>query len=1032
MHFFIDHTQLIPQTELDSFGTDSVSPTNKYNITSKFQLSEQAKVFACQDGMMVVQQSTEDESLVNLILKPKKGLKIPFNAIRYYVYRGVLKESFIIGSVIKPKTEVPDNSFLKRFWENVESFKLSMNLPNHPDPGPKELGYDNSLPGDLNIEEIYDNSQEETFAVYVREGEWIGNFGVTQKIGFEIITETDKINMPESDNGIDLGYLRKSEHIIDLSGLSGLKKRIKQDLILSYIDPAAFFGLHYSLGINISVFDGTTKTLVSKKEGELVALLENFWTKNRVYLDIRNEKGYSYNFDQNYGDSSGENIKLGNSLSSPTSQIYGHNEWPIAVIDTPMSISSDKNNAIINLRIDNNLKPILFIENKDVLDSGSNSHFVDEIKLLNESETDWSKEISLKFPNTSSGAEKKNVAFYIKLNYFRQIININTTRQISNLEPQPAFNAVFASLDTPNLGSDEYTFQQVSNEHLSYIESELPNGEAFSGVAAIGANFDSNRVVFHTKMVFPKQNTGEFYPETKSSIGQGLKLVGSFNQISLLKRDIYCFTQTIQENTNSDPVKVLNIYAYNGYPSSKENLIMLGLTQVELTELKNIIGLSNQYPRYIYFEDMSPYPPIDINGKKFRKYKLNVQGLDENDIATTVAPPSDIFVYTKGGLVFCSKSFVDEETGVGSIFYALSLSTAENNFLDANPTIKSYLENYLINDSTSMGFSFSIWVIRFLLQNSQATIYFTHNLQDLDLIYMDNLNNNDIEEVNLANTSINLIMDVLINLENNTLSDLDISWANLEDLKLKVKNAISKGIYTTAKYVRDYLYIPMYKMGIKYPSTIYWSNKAIDRIRIDVVTPMVDFDEDTMSWGDLFNIWIFELTPGNYPNDTINFTGDSNVVNGNNIYNPTTNAVKNFPKGNWIDPTTNKMTMTLLMNELKNGLQSNLYNTGSIIKGYFNYNTSAFYATVFQQKNLGIQMLGSFPTTATVISKSGNTAVIQFHIYNYLGWESATRFIKGKPGKGNQGVIDDKTVGAGLHIGGTIRNDFIWTETLMF
>ena len=32
----------------------------------------------------------------------------------------------------------------------------------------------------------------------------------------------------------------------------------------------------------------------------------------------------------------------------------------------------------------------------------------------------------------------------------------------------------------------------------------------------------------------------------------------------------------------------------------------------------------------------------------------------------------------------------------------------------------------------------------------------------------------------------------------------------------------------------------------------------------------------------------------------------------------------------------------------------------------------------------------------------------------------------------NQGVIEDKPVGAGIHLGGTIKNTFTWTETIVF
>lgn len=214
----------------------------------------------------------------------------------------------------------------------------------------------------------------------------------------------------------------------------------------------------------------------------------------------------------------------------------------------------------------------------------------------------------------------------------------------------------------------------------------------------------------------------------------------------------------------------------------------------------------------------------------------------------------------------------------------------------------------------------------------------------------------------------------------------------------------------------------MVKVGKKYPSTIYWSNKGIDKIRLEAVTPMVNFNENTMSWSDLFNIWLFELTPNKYANNIINFTNSSNIINGNNIYNPSTNAVKNFPKGN----NTPGGNVLNIQSELANGLS-----VGQTKTGYFKYDVNAFYSTI-SNSNIGIQMLGSFPITAKVISISGRSAVVQFHIYNELGWESGTRFIKGQNGGGNQGVIDNKNVGEGLHLGGTIINNFTWTETINF
>lgn len=330
--------------------------------------------------------------------------------------------------------------------------------------------------------------------------------------------------------------------------------------------------------------------------------------------------------------------------------------------------------------------------------------------------------------------------------------------------------------------------------------------------------------------------------------------------------------------------------------------------------------------------------------------------------------------------------------------------------LQDNSTEEKKLSNY----------KFAYWALNYFVNvNSDGFEYYKNHPLDFNIILMDGIETSDFD---FANESMNTITDILINNQNGTLNSLDISWPNLDNLKQKVKQAISYGVYTTAKYTRNYIYLPMYKMGVKYPSTVNWSNKAIDKIRIDAVTPLVNFNPNSMSWADLFNIWLFELTTGHFSNNTINFTNASNVVNGNNVYNPSTNAVKNFPKGN----DTPGGNLLNIQSKLANGLS-----IGQTTNGYFKYDVNAFYSTL-SNANIGIQMLGSFPIVAKVISKSGNTAVVQFTITNDLGWASGTRFIKGTNGSGNLGVIDDKDVGIGIHLGGTITNIFTWTETVNF
>lgn len=546
MHFFIDLSQLTAQSLTGNpYGPVSNDLTNKFNITSQFQLISQTKAFACQDSLLIVQQSSTNASLVNIILKPIKGLKIPFRPVKYFIYRGLLKSSFISGSAIIPPS--PSNSeFIANFWTNWSIFKTNINQPTLIDPTPASFGYDTTLPPTLAIEKIFDNSQTDARAAIVREGDWIGDFGTIDKIGFEIILSNDSFLL-------DLEYLESNEFQIEVSAFTGFELRAKREQILSFIDPAAFFGLHYESGVNISVFSGNTKNVSILKRNDIYSLLLNkFKTKNRVYLDIRSEKGYSYNFYENYDDGSTNNIKIGNSTFTPAAQNYSTHEWPIIFIDIPITTTKNENDIKINLRIDDNTKPILFLENTEILEGNRNAKFLGENEILNGTAIDWSKDLTFKFPNTGTN-NKENIAFYLKLQYFRQIHNVNTIPTTLGLQTQSTFKSVFASLDTKNLGDTDQKFWQVSNEHFSFIQGALPDGNSFSGVAVQEANFDTNRIILHTQMLFPRKTTGYSYLRTDAEINEGFSLEGNSNQMSFLRKDIYSYSQSIQENSTYPP-----------------------------------------------------------------------------------------------------------------------------------------------------------------------------------------------------------------------------------------------------------------------------------------------------------------------------------------------------------------------------------------------------------------------------------------------------------------------------------------------
>ena len=630
MHFYTEHTNFGEETGRFSDGGE-----NSFLVTSQFCLNDDMNAFACQRGIIIVLpcdndcETGEDDELVTVILKPTDHLEINFRNVDYYVYRGILKSSILksdteIQMPNEKSTEWIDHIFRGR--ENHEAFPACF------------VGYSKDYADDTTIDFVFSESN----GMAVSEGEWFGIFSKEAGMGFEIVTDSKMFPLT-------VGYAKQGCYSVKPSGTTDFERRMSRERILAFIDPVAFWGMHSEVGIHVV---GQTQKL--KGEELRTSILSLYGNKNRVYMDIRSEWGYSYNVYGNYSDASENSIQLCTGQDNIIARRYETNGWPILYFDMEQNLNENFDHVTINLRINDNTKPILFVENAEFLGKNNFSHFLDEKVLLNGAATDWSNDVVLKFPDSNWT--------YIKLQYFKQNNVANAVYSTDEMDTLQIFNISFASLDTKNLGNAAYIFSQAEDNNSPFIEGVLSNEKSFSGVAVAGANFDTKRVVFHTQMVYIHKTTGDFYIST--NIKDGFDLEGSFNQMSFLKKNINCFAQSILENGASEPIKLLDISAYNGFPNRKEDLFVLGLTQDELFALKNVSGLSPLHSRYIGFDDVSPTPSKDVMGTYYRKYKLKVWGYDCNGECMETYPSSDIFVYTKSGHVFTSKEFSKLETNV--------------------------------------------------------------------------------------------------------------------------------------------------------------------------------------------------------------------------------------------------------------------------------------------------------------------------------------------------------------------------------
>lgn len=321
---------------------------------------------------------------------------------------------------------------------------------------------------------------------------------------------------------------------------------------------------------------------------------------------------------------------------------------------------------------------------------------------------------------------------------------------------------------------------------------------------------------------------------------------------------------------------------------------------------------------------------------------------------------------------------------VTKAFIAERLTGLANWYAANNATYSNYNDQIFLN-----------WAYKFLVVENPIVSWSQFN----NWFIKGSLDFQNVADVEFAKDLSNLSYDLLIANQNGTLNQLQASWTNWEKIKQKIKTSIAQGTHQTAKIVKTYYDEMSSNPYINNAASRVIINMYIDELKNEI-KQTTNMNKDTMNWDDLFKVWLFELIPNPY--SSINFTWNSNVINGNNLYNSSTNAVFNFPKGS-----------PSMINDIKNGLINGTFNVGNNMSKYFQYNFTQYYATL-SNNNIGIQMLGSYNTKATVISKSDHSAVIRFYISNILGWDSATRFVQTI--NGTIGIIPNKEIGEGMDI----------------
>jgi hypothetical protein len=339
---------LSPQDAGSAFG--AVSDT-EFRVTSLHSAVANPRVFAICDGRVAVQR-TDQADIISLILKPTDqpgvGNRLNFAPIKYFIYKGVLKDSLISGSSVAHQSK---NQLTYRAKITQDAINRAMeaatDLPANSlgfSPSSKFLSYDVVGTDDESLDKLFykpENSKFEFLSVTC--GDYIGDFDQVL-FGLEIVLDDIRANAPFKLAKQTATKLQAPPATAN-NPSKLFKRRHQKEAASSFMDPCAFFGSFFQYGVKpaqlryrlssdtIDVEEETKDSDLHKAKGEEIYenLLVHFANKNAVYIDIRNELNTSINFFQHYDNI----IKLKIPQADDEAidkDYYGNDGWPLLVL----------------------------------------------------------------------------------------------------------------------------------------------------------------------------------------------------------------------------------------------------------------------------------------------------------------------------------------------------------------------------------------------------------------------------------------------------------------------------------------------------------------------------------------------------------------------------------------------------------------------------------------------------------------------------------------------------------------------------
>jgi hypothetical protein len=628
--------------------------TNKFRVTSSFQMAGTETAYAMLSGTILLQQQQADASKVNLILKPNNlsAIKMP---VKYIIYRGLKTASFLTGTDLSntdTKVCTEGSELISKMWAIQQGRDSNAGIPLQA-----LFGYTLNPGNDIDIDDFFHHSDNNTSSQLfsVPGGIELGTFKqceINEINGIEIMLENPDLKFT-------VAIAKKSINEIDVTAISNeVEKKWKREQIRHFVDPAAFYGLHSDIkgGIEYRVDNKPAEgwPRASSVKDVYEQIIDKFDTKNNIYLDIRNENGYSYD----YYSPNNKNIYININGSTYITVAYcAWNEWPIFRVNSLVS-NLKLSTSPFYLELENyvGLSPVIIGQYATEMQrTGDDGYPTKALKIKNKffinnlGSQDNTSELTISIPSyiTIENNENKinNISTIIRLDYIRKpgISNNSFFYQKSPID------FIFGPIDTKiqwqgnapikwmSSYIDRYFYDDntVAALQSGMAEETLNEQKYFTYYAASTVCFKSNQIIKDTYAI--NFNGGTVHTNVKNFLTY--------------------FNAKLDAGIQKDG----NILHYQD--TKKGNTFLLGITKDEKNRLFLLDPLDDNSPKvfadyhHVFFKLVPTFNQNEFNLVTVGvTVNNNILQLKEYD-PSLLSPSAPVHVYSLDNKIFTSAGY---------------------------------------------------------------------------------------------------------------------------------------------------------------------------------------------------------------------------------------------------------------------------------------------------------------------------------------------------------------------------------------